>query len=152
MAGAFLGGPGTTGKGARLGKAASADRLEFTLGPHTVCGYLQGAFRQVVCEFSVLPRQRNPVLVLPSEQVAEGGSSEPPADPLAAASLSGTQADGVRLSQVQTPRASAGWWGLLLAYWKLCDDVTCDDVYADAVRYCFIASCFRKQSQILFPF
>ena len=141
MAGAFLGGPGTTGKGARLGKAASTDRLEFTLGPHTVCGYLQGAFRQVVCEFSVLPRQRNPGLVLPSEQVAEGGSSEPPADPLAAASLSATQADGVRPSQVQTPRASPGWWGFLLAHRKLCDDV-----YADAVRYCFIASCFRKQS------
>ena len=146
MAGAFLGGPGTTGKGARLGKAASADRPEFTLGPHTVCGYLQGAFRQVVCEFSVLPCQRNPGLVLPSEQVAEGGSSEPPADPLAAASLSATQADGVRPSQVQTPRASPGWRGLLLAHRKLCDDVTCDDVYADAVRYCFIASCFRKQS------
>lgn len=107
MVGAFLGGHGTTGKGARLGKAVSADRQEFTAGPHTVCGYLQGAFKQVVCEFSVLPRQHNPGLVLPSEQVAEGGSWEPLADPRAATSPSATQADGIRPSQVQTPRASA---------------------------------------------
>ena len=61
----------------------------------------------MVCEFSVLPRQHNPGLVLPSEQVAEGGSWEPPAHPRAAASPSATQADGVRPSQVQTPCASA---------------------------------------------
>ena len=85
----------------------SADRQEFTADPHTVCGYLQGAFKQVVYEFSVLPRQHNPGLVLPSEQVAEGGSWEPPAHPRAAASPSATQADGVRPSQVQTPCASA---------------------------------------------
>lgn len=105
-AGAFVGGPGTTGKGARLGKAVSEDCLEFTAGPYIVCGYPQGAFKQVVCEFSVLPHQRSPGLVLPSEQ-AGGGSWEPPGDPQAAASPSATQDDGVWPSQVQPPSASA---------------------------------------------
>lgn len=51
----------------------SEDCLEFTAGPHIVCGYPQGAFKQVVCEFSVLPCQRSSGLVLPSEQAGVGG-------------------------------------------------------------------------------
>lgn len=86
-------------------QAVSEDCLEFTAGPHIVCGYPQGAFKQVVCEFSVLPCQRSPGLVLPSEQAGGGGWSwEPPGDPRAA--LSVTQDDGVWPSRVQPPFAS----------------------------------------------
>ena len=124
----------------------SADCQEFTAGPHTVCGYLQGAFKQVVCEFSVLPRQHNPGLVLPSEQVAEGDPGSPwrtPELPPPRLRLRLTASGRVRCRR---PAPLPGWQGLRLAFRKLCDDVTCDDVYADAVRYCFIVSCFRKQS------
>lgn len=59
----------------------SEDCLEFTAGPHIVCGYPQGAFKQVVCEFSVLPRQRSPGLVLPSEQAGGGVLGAPRGPP-----------------------------------------------------------------------
>ena len=137
-AGAFLGGLGRMGKQGRLGAAVSADRLEFTAGPPVVCDCLRRAFKWAACGFSVLPLQGSSGLVLPSEQARGSGDlGGPPSCRLPVCDSGGC----TRLpqpSQVRTLGASAWVTGLWLVLLKLRDDV-----YADTVRCCFIASCFR---------